>query len=151
MPYGTDQGLINYLAQDGRALPVSSVASHARYAGSRYIDGTYEARFMGVAVSDAASFPRDRWVIVPERVEYASYEAAYIWASNAAALSVSGVSSIGVVKRERVEGAVEVEYATTASDKGAVADAVPLFTVIEGLLTPYINKVGGYHPTALVV
>ena len=47
------------------------------------------------------------------------------------------------------EGAVEVEYFEN-TDKTTIA-ALPKYSVIEGLLYPFIRKEGGYFPIAFVV
>ena len=148
MAYGTNTALTAYLALTGRTL--TGDADQARQAGSLYIDATYAHRFKSTALSFVAEFPRFDYDPTPERVEFAAYEAAYLWGLDNNALSVTASAS-GVVKREKVEGAVEVEYFENTTKDGTVTDATPRFSVIEGLLYPFIRKEGGYFPSAFVV
>jgi len=62
---------------------------------------------------------------------------------------VASGSAAARVKREKVEGAVEVEYQASASSTGLVADLTPLLTAVEGLLGPLL--VPSNIPHALVV
>lgn len=147
MAYGTNTSLAAYLALTGRTL--TGDADFARQAGSLYIDGAYCDRFKSTPLTEDAEFPRVYFNPTPVRVERAAYEAAYLWGLDNTSLSVS-VSGNAVVKREKVEGAVEVEYFENTETVG-VNGALPKFSVIEGLLSRYIRKEGGYFPSAFVV
>lgn len=137
--YGTTTSLSAYLALTGRTL--TGDATQALYAGTTYIDGTYADRFRSTPSTDENEWPRVAYgVTVPVLVQNATFEAAYIWGSDNASLSVSASGS-SVVKREKVDGAVEVEYAEN-KDTGlnAIEASTPIFSVIEGLLNRYLSK-----------
>lgn len=158
--YGDDSGFSTWLSANGYELPVGApTAAVLRQRGSVYIDGTYVTKFSGTPANGAAQereWPRtsatDRYGnalasdSVPTRVVEASYMAAYLEASSPGSLAASGSAS-AAVKRERVEGAVEVEY--QASTKAwAAEDLVPKFTAIEAILAPLLSPV---VPGVLVV
>lgn len=158
--YGTDQAFTDWLTANGYELPDGApTPAVLRNRGSGYVDGTYGLRFPGVPTGGAAqerAWPRtgatDRWGnaldpnTVPTRVIEASFEAAWAEASSPGSLVASG-SAAARVKRERVEGAVEVEY--QASSSTSVADLTPMLTAVEGLLAPLL--VAANIPHALVV
>jgi hypothetical protein len=158
--YGDDAGLAAWLTANGYTLPDDSPAAAVlRNRGSGYVDGTYGLRFSGVPTGGAdqvRAWPRtgatDRWGnaldanTVPVRVTEASYEAAWAEALSPGSLVASG-SAAARVKRERVEGAVEVEY--QASSSTSVADLTPMLTAVEGLLGPLL--IAANIPHALVV
>lgn len=160
--YGDDTAFATWLVMYGRTLPAGSPAAAVlRQRGSAYIDGTYGLRFPGTPTGGAdqeRAWPRtgavDRWgnalsaSTVPTRVIEASYEAAWAEALSPGSLVASG-SAAARVKREKVEGAVEVEYQASASSTGLVADLTPLLTAVEGLLGPLL--VPSNIPHALVV
>ena len=108
MAYGTDDGLIEYLAMTGRVLPDGAVPAQVRYMGSMWVD-SLEGLFCGMAVTDVASFPRDAWPAVPSRVEYAAYEAGYMWATGVDIFGQGGTQG-GQVIKEKVD-VLEVQYA----------------------------------------
>lgn len=160
--YGDDTAFTEWLASNGYSLPEGApTAAVLRQRGSVYIDGTYGLRFPGTPTGGAAqerAWPRtgatDRWGnaldpnTVPIRVIEASFEAAYLEASSPGSLSASG-SSASRVKREKVDGAVEVEYQVSSSSSGLVADLTPLITTVEGILAPLLVPTN--IPHALVV
>ncbi|MRX33216.1 DnaT-like ssDNA-binding protein [Aminobacter sp. MDW-2] len=146
--YGTNEGFTAYAAAAGYAVPAGDIAA-ARQRGSTYIDGTYGARFSGLptgGIEQERAWPRTGATaygnaladgIIPLRVVNASYEAALLELQSPGSLSAV-VSGSSLVKRERVEGAVEVEYAV--SDKTDLATAArPVVTVIDGLLAPLLT------------
>jgi len=149
--YGDDTTFQAWLDANGYTLPDGSpTPAVLRQRGSVYIDGTYGARFPGSPTDGASQereWPRtgavDRYGnaldpnTVPQRVIDASYIAAYQEAVEPGSLSASG-SSAARVKRERVEGAVEVEYQSTATGNDLVADLTPILTSIEGILSPLL-------------
>lgn len=157
--YGDDDGFTTWLSENGYTLPVGAPAAAVlRQRGSVYIDGTYLSRFSGTPTDGAAQdreWPRtsatDRYGnalasdTVPTRIVEASYMAAWLEASSPGALVGSG-SAAAAVKRERVEGAVEVEYQTGKA--WSSADLVPMFSAIEAILAPLLIAPAPY---ALVV
>jgi hypothetical protein len=159
--YGDDTGFQAWLTANGFTLPdgAPSVAV-LRNRGSAYIDGTYGSRFSG---QPTGSFDQERaWPrtgataygigisddVIPAAVINASYAAAWQEASAPGSLSVTG-SAATAVKREKVEGAVEVEY--QAANGAWTADSLaPVLTVVEGLLRPFLATAERY-PAILVV
>lgn len=128
--YGTDQGFTDWLADMGYELPdTAPPVAVLRQRGSTYLDATYERLWTGVradAVMQERGWPRMGAFVsciypiasdaIPLSVVNASYRAGWLDASTPGILSAS-VTSGQRVKRERVEGAVEVEY----MDDGAVS------------------------------
>lgn len=158
--YGTDDGFTAWAAAAGLSVPAGTVAA-ARQRGSVYVDGTYGPRFFGTptgGVDQEREWPRtgatDRFgtvlasTFIPQRVVHASYEAALQELREPGSLSVVG-SNASLVKRERVEGAVEVEYQSSGADTLA-AEMTPVMTTIEGLLAPLLRSSVG-EPWPMVV
>ena len=156
--YGTDLGLAEYADARGLTVPSGNVTA-ARVRGSDYIDGMYGDRFPGVP---AAGFAQERaWPrvgaadsyggliaadVIPERVVWASYEAALYEMANPAGLAPV-VTPGQLVIREKV-GPLEVEYADAAATTGVVG-SVPVLASVEGLLRPLLQP--AYGPAVLVV
>lgn len=159
--YGTDDGFTSWLAANGHSLAVTAPSKAVlREKGSAYIDGTYGPRFSGVPTGgfeQERAWPRTGATaygqeigpdVIPSAVVNASYAAAWQEASSPGTLSVTG-SEASRVKREKVEGAVEVEYQAISGDFSA-ASMTPILTAVEGLLSPFLKPAGGF-PTILVV
>ena len=148
--YGSDQAFEAWLEENGHELPANAPdPAVLRQRGSAYIDGTYGERFAGQptgGIEQERAWPRTGATIygqllvssvIPQRVVNASYMAAYLEATSPGSLTGSIVSGASLVKRERVEGAVEVEYAV--SDKTDIAEASrAIVPAIEGLLAPLL-------------
>jgi hypothetical protein len=159
--YGTDEGFGLWLEANGYYLPVGAPsAAVLRARGSAYIDATYGARFSGVPTEGFAqemAWPRTGAYafgqpigdsIIPAAVVKASYVAAWQEATSPGSLSASG-SEASRVKREKVEGAVEVEY--EASSGLFSADSLRLvLTEVDGMLAPFLASVD-HIPSILVV
>lgn len=159
--YGTDDGFTAWRTANGHGnLPAGVTAAAMRERGSAYIDGTYGSRFAGVPTGGFAqerAWPRTGATaygqeigasVIPSAVVNASYAAAWQEASSPGSLSVAG-SEATRVKREKVEGAVEVEYQASSGEFSA-ASMTPVLTTVEGLLAPFLSPVGGI-PAVLVV
>lgn len=149
--YGDDIAFAEWLQANGYSPPDGApTAAVLRQRGAVYVDGTYGLRFPGAPAGGAAQereWPRtgatDRYgnaidpAIVPARVIEASYFAAYQEASEPGSLSVAG--TIGSrVKREKVEGAVEVEYQASGSNINLATELTPILTTVEGILSPLL-------------
>lgn len=148
--YGSDAGLIAYLAQSGRVLPVGMSPDVARYWGSQYVN-LWEDRYKGVAIALPDSFPRDVYDPVPVAVEYASYEAAFAHASGVDLFGTGGTSG-GQVVREKVD-VIEVQYAAPESGSGLSGywdNNRFILNLAYALLLPFMRKSGGI-PAAFVV
>ena len=111
--YGTDQGLIDYLAETGRELPEDAVPAEVRAMGAMWVDG-WEDLFCGIALSDMNSFPRDLWPEIPTRIDYAAYEAGYAYANGEPIFGGGGTAG-GQVTKEKVD-VLEVTYAAPTGD-----------------------------------
>lgn len=149
--YGDDSGFTSWLQENGYMLPNGAPAPAVlRQRGSAYVDALYGTRFVGQAAAghaqerawpragacvDGSPIPDD---VVPHAVINASYEAALQIATDPASLSAVG-SAAQRVKREKVEGAVEVEY-QSASGSETAADLTPVMTIVEGMLAPYLRS-----------
>jgi hypothetical protein len=154
--YGTDDGFTAWLAAQGHTLPVGAPTSAVlRARASAYVDG-YERVWTGQrtgGVAQELAWPRIGATmnctvaidddVIPPAVVNATYRAAWLEASTPGVLTGSPVASGGRVKRERIEGAVDVEY---FDDGRTSPGAGPMFvdSVIDGLLSPFIcNQAGG--------
>lgn len=153
--YSDDTVFAAWLTDNGFMLPDGAAADAVlRQRGSSYIDATYGARFKGQPTDgfdQERAWPRTGAVvggsaipsnIVPLAVIHASFHAALALATDPNALSSTG-SATGVVKRERVEGAVEVEYQAIQKSDGpydpfAPSASTPTMTIVDGLLAPYL-------------
>jgi hypothetical protein len=154
--YGTNEQFATWLTDNGHTLPVSASSPDVlRQRGSAYIDGLYSGvagsrtgiRFMGTPTEgylQERAWPRTGVIVgnqaipsdaIPLAVIYASFEAALAEANNPGSLSVSSTASQRVT-RERVEGAVDVQYADPGSD--TALDATPVFSAVYGLLKPFL-------------
>lgn len=144
-PYGTEAGFTEYAAAMGYTVPDGAVLP-AIVRGSVYVDGVYGDRFTGRPTdpNQDRAWPRTGAAvfgstlasdIVPKRVEHAAYEAAL------AELRAPGSLSIVVTPNKRIvevkAGSAGVRY----SDQGdAVDGAIPVLTVVEGLLAPLLAQ-----------
>jgi len=154
--YGGDSAIAAWMEANGYSLPEGAPSlAVLRQRGSVYIDATYGPRFKGQATGGYAqerAWPRTGAVVggstipddvVPVAVEHASYRAAYQEAIAPGSLTSIG-SAAGVVKRERVEGAVEMEYFEAKQQDGqpydplAPSTATPTIAEIDGMLAPYL-------------
>lgn len=148
--YGTDDAFATWLTSNGYSLPEGAPAPAVlRQRGSTYVDGTYGARFVGQPTGgyeQERQWPRSGAVVagssvpdgvIPLPVIHASYEAALQEAREPESLSLIG-SAAERVKREKVDGAVEVEYQQASAEEFAAA-MTPIMTTIEGLLSPFLR------------
>lgn len=156
--YGDDAGFTAWLAGEGYTLPPGSPAAAVlRQRGSRFIDATYGARFVGRptgGITQERAWPRIGAVagpaiaygsqvtpipedLVPAAVIEASYHAAWQEANAPGSLSGSVVSGAGLVKREKVDGAVEVEYAVSENTDLSSASRV-VVPMVDGILAPFL-------------
>lgn len=149
--YGSDQRFTDWMADNGYSTSGDGVLTVAqlRQRGSAYIDALYEPKFPGQrtgGLEQERAFPRTGASaygqsigadVVPLAVEHASYHAALQEDVNPGSLSV-GVTAAGAVKRERIEGAVDIEYFEGSGD--AAADATIRLSAVEGLLAPFFSR-----------
>lgn len=154
--YGDDAQFTTWMTDNGRTLPAGAPSvAVLRQRGSAYIDGLYSGvagsrvgiRFMGAPTEgylQERAWPRIGVLVgnqvipsdvIPLAVVHASFEAAFAEATNPGSLSATTTASQRVT-RERVEGAVDVQYADPGSD--TALDATPIFTAVYGLLKPFL-------------
>lgn len=147
--YGGDSAFNAWVAENGFTVPGGAPAvAVLRQRGSAYLDGTYEAKFPGQrsgglaqerawprtgADAYGSAIPSD---MVPLAIEHASYHAALYEAQNPGALSVAVIAA-SAIKREKI-GPIETEYYEGAD--GALADATPMLSAVEGLLSPFFVR-----------
>lgn len=146
--YGTDEDLTAWAASNGYTLPEGSPApAILRQRASDYLDGLYDARFIGVRtdpLNQERAWPRTGAVVqnvsipsdtIPGAIERASYAAALHEALNPGSLSASASQS-AAIKREKVD-VMEVEYAVGSGD--VIADATVRLSAVEGALAPFLR------------
>lgn len=131
--YGSDQGLIDYLAETGRVMPAEVTPATARFYGTLYVD-QFEPDYCGLAVSLDNSFPRDLYDPTPQRVINASYEAAYAYATGVPIFGDGGTQA-GSVKKETVD-VLSFEY-FGASEDGFWRDNRYILPLAYAMLLPF--------------
>lgn len=149
--YGTDEAFTAWLTLNGFALPEGApVPAILRQRASDYLDGLYEARFIGVRtdpLEQERAWPRTGAVVqkvaipsdtIPGAIERASYAAALYEALNPGGLSAAASQS-GTIKREKVD-VLEVEYVAGSGD--VIADATVRLSAVEGSLAPFLRPEG---------
>lgn len=148
--YGSDEGLIAYLAATGRTLPVGAVPAALRADGTLWVD-QWENRFRSVALSDENSFPREEWPVVPLRVEQASYEAAWLVSQGVDIFGGPVNAGAGNVTMEKVDS-LQVQYQGVQSgDAWSFYDAARLMLPrAYALLVPYLRRNETYAAAVVV-
>lgn len=147
MAYGSDAAMIAYLDGTGRTMPVGANPAALRADGSLYVD-MFEERFRGVALTDTESFPRDLWPVVPERVEWAAYEAAWAVSQGVDIFGAGGTAG-GQVIREKVD-VLEVQYAGPQDGMGYWEANMFILPRAYALLLPYFKRSGTYASAFIV-
>lgn len=154
--YGDDAGFDEYLAGRGLTLPAGAPSKEVlRQRGSDYLDATYGPRLHCSAptggLDQERAWPRTGATAngteiatdnIPAAWVRASYRAAWIEASGSASLESTQAPN-GRVKRERVEGAVEVEYFEGGSVRAGSETLATIDAEVDGLVRPYLCDVSG--------
>ncbi len=154
--YGDNTGLQAYLTAKGLTLPADAPTLDVlRENGSDYLDNTYRSRLHCSqptgGIEQERAFPRTGAKAngqeipddaIPADWVKASYRAAWISASQPATLN-NTVTPNGRVKRERVEGAVEVEYFEGGAARVGSETLATIDAEIEGLVRPFLCDVSG--------
>lgn len=136
--YGSDAALIAYLAESGRVLPTGMTPAVARYWGSAYVN-MWEDRYYSTAIALPDSFPRVEYDPVPVPVEYATYEAAFAYASGVDLFGAGGTAG-GQVTEERVD-VISVKYAAPTDGAAGYWDSNRfILPLAYALLLPYMRK-----------
>lgn len=149
--YGSDEGLIAWLAAQGMTLPDGADPAVLRQIGSDYVDGAYG--YMLFCSQKTGGWDQEReWprtghyvngqpvpdTLIPPAWVNASYRAAYL-ESVTPGWATTGTDASRQTKRERVEGAVEVEYFSAADAAGSsVAPGFPSDSIINGAILPWL-------------
>ena len=150
--YGDDSGFAAWLASQGLTLPVGAPAPAVlRQIGSNYIDAAYEWRLS--CSSRAGGFAQElAWPrsghhlngqsvpddLIPPAWVNASYRAAYLTAVTPG-WATTGEDATRQTRRERVEGAVEVEYFAASEAAGSdVAPGMPSDSIINGMVAMWL-------------
>ena len=152
MPYGTDEGFAFWLAAQGLALPVGAPSPAVlRQIGSNYVDSAYGWKlacsqkaggFEQILewprighILNGAEVPSD---LIPAAWINASYRAAYLTAVTPG-WATTGEDATRQTRRERVEGAVEVEYFAASEAAGSdVAPGMPSDSIINGMVAMWL-------------
>ena len=152
MAYGTDEGFATWLASQGLALPVGApLPAVLRQIGSNYIDAAYEWRLScssrSGGFSQELAWPRSGHILngaevpsdlIPVAWINASYRAAYLQAVTPG-WATTGEDTTRQTRRERVEGAVEVEYFAASEAAGSdVAPGMPSDSIINGMVAMWL-------------
>ena len=151
--YGTDQGLTDWLAEQGYVLPGNApTLAVLRARGSAYVD-TYDAYWTGqraggvlqeqtwprtgATINCATAIPDD---VIPLAVISASYRAAWLEAATPGVLAGSVMSPGERVKRQKVD-VIEREF---FDDGKATIGGGPGFidSIIDGALRQFICDAG---------
>lgn len=153
--YGSDTGFADWLASQGFTLPVGADAAVLRNIGSAYVDAAYEGRLTcsrrAGGFTQELAWPRKGHSIngqavpedlIPPAWINAAYRAAYLEATSPG-FATGSSNPNRIRKRERVEGAVEVEYfgANDVAQSGA-ASGVTADAIISGMLAPWLCTTG---------
>lgn len=156
--YGDDAGFQDWLDANGYTLPDNPPSLEVlRERGSNYIDGTYGDRFSGVPTGGFAqerAWPRTGACaygqsigddVIPDAVVKASYVAALADAKAPGSLSVTYTPGTNKVLTK--VDSIEWDVVGDASAPGAM---IPVFTAVDGLLSPFLMPLGGF-PAIMVV
>lgn len=153
--YGTDDGFTAWIAEQGYTVPDTAPApAILRARGSAYVDG-YDAFWSGYRTGGAMqelgwprtgaslncriAIPTD---VIPPAVVNASYRAAWLEGTTPGILAGPANAPGTRVRREKVEGAVEVEYFDDG--KSSAGGAVSFIdATIDGALRQFICDLSG--------
>ena len=137
--YGSDEDMLQYLASTGRTLPVGIVPAVVRAEGTLWVD-QFERRYRSMALTDENSFPREAWPVVPQRVEWAAYEAAWAVATGVAIWADGGTAGSQVIE-ERVD-VLSVKYAGPQDGMSHWESLQFILPRAYALLTPFLRRTG---------
>lgn len=150
MPYGTNEGFLDWLAAQGLALPAGADPTVLRNIGSSYTDAAYEWRLN--CSRRAGGFDQDlAWprvghlfngetvpsTLIPTSWIYASYRAAWL-ESQTPGWATTGTDATRQTRRERVD-VVEREFFAPSEAAGSdVSAGMPSDSIINGLVAPWL-------------
>ena len=133
MARGSDSAFQAWMVARGHTLPAGApTAAVLRQRATDYIDAVYGPRLVGDQTVDQ----------LLTALETATYVAAWHEANNLGSLSAAA-SQAGAVKREKID-VIETEYFDGSGD--ALADGTIRFSLVEGILAPYLRPVTNSGP-----
>lgn len=145
--YGTDQGLTDWLVENGLSLPSGAPAPAVlRNRGAAYVDSTYGARLtcgqrQGGAEQERAwprtGHPNVSAGVIPLAWVHASYRAAYLHATTPGGLS-RAIDANQRVQKEKVD-VIEQTFFDNGSVKAGKAVGL-LDAEIDGMVAPFLCK-----------
>lgn len=145
--YGSDEAMLEYIASTGRTLPGGIVPAVVRADGTLWVD-QFERRYRSVALTDENSFPREAWPVVPQRVEWAAYEAAWAVATGVAIWADGGTAGSQVIE-ERVD-VLSVKYAGPQDGMSHWESLQFILPRAYALLTPFLRRTDTYASAFVV-
>lgn len=161
MAYGSDEGLIEWLAAQGLPSPAGDPAV-LRQIGSNYIDAAYEARLncssRSGGFNQPLAWPRKNHRmngqtvpsdLVPQAWINAAYRAAYL-EDMAPGWAASGVDPSRLTRVEKVD-VISREFFAPNEAAGSVdiAPGMPFDSIINGMILPWLCKQGVRDPGSL--
>lgn len=148
--YGTDEGMIDWLAAQGLELPVGADAAVLRQVGSNYVDAAYGSKLACSSRTGGwtqeLEWPRTGHYINGQEVPSdltppawvnAAYRAAYLQALTPG-WATTGIDATRQTKREKVD-VIEREFWSAAEAPGSsAAPGMPSDSIINGMLLPWL-------------
>jgi hypothetical protein len=148
--YGTDQGLTDWLADNGLTLPVDAPSlAVLRNRGAAYVDATYGQRLTcsapaGGAVQERAwprvGHPNVAGDVVPLPWVHASYRAAWLTATTPGGLS-RAIDANQRVQKQKVDVIERTFFDNGAPVPGQAVGLVD--AEIDGLVSPFLCSLSG--------
>lgn len=149
--YGTAPEFETWLTANGLTLPAGADPLVLLTVGSSYVDAAYGARLLCSqrtgGFTQELEWPRTGHYVrgqevppdlIPPAWINATYRAAYLQASEAG-WATSTADPNRTVKRERVEGAVEIEYfGNKEAVSGNTSAGMPTDAMIDGMVSPWL-------------
>lgn len=153
--YGDDAGLAAWAAANGYTLTGDATSAVLRERGSAYIDALYGPRFNGVpaAWDQDLAWPRQGATAWGLAIPADETPAAVVNASYAAAVAEDGTP--GMLAKTFTPGDAKVLTKvgslswTPVAGASGVSAFMPVLTVVDGLLAPFL--VGGIHGRGVAV
>lgn len=158
--YGSDEGLLEWLAAQGLPSPAGDPAV-LRQIGSNYIDAAYESRLncsiRAGGFNQLLAWPRKGHKmngqtvpsdLVPQAWINASYRAAYLEAITAG-WATGSTNPNRITKREKVDVIEREFFASTDAKGGDAAAGINTDAIINGMVLPWLCKQGLRDPNSL--
>lgn len=148
--YGTDEGMIDWLAAQGLELPAGADPTVLRQVGSNYVDAAYGAKLSCSSRTGGwdqeLEWPRTGHYIngqevpadlIPPAWVNAAYRAAYLTALTPG-WATTGIDSTRQTRREKVD-VIEREFFAPAEAAGSsVAPGAPSDSLVNAMVLPWL-------------